>query len=384
MRRLQRLSGPALLAALALLGTAAPAAAQGEPKGKPVKFTTVDYVDLEGTFYPSPQAANSRTVLLLHAFGENSRKAEWVSLAKALNAKGYAVLAFDFRGHGESTRVQPGVPNVQKMLAVRGFWDEDANKFGVKGLQPNKPRPSEIEYKQFLPGYLKVLINDIAAARTFLDQMDAQGQCNSGDIIVIGAKEGAALGAVWINSEWHRFKYIPPAAGLKASLDLENPEGKAITCAVWLSIVPVTLNSPQEPQTINPGKTLELAGKVRKTPMAFFYGEGDDKGTKAAVAAEKLIKGNNKMDFPFTGAVKLPGAKGATGRELLSPVLKTEDEILTYLDNALKDEAVRKRLGAATDTYFWQVTVNGRLQQYAARQGGKEKIVFATYKYFIH
>src|SRR4051812_16610826 len=102
MRWLQRLPLPVALAALTLLLRPAAAPAQEMPKA--VEFNTVDGVEIHGTFYPSGKP-KARTVLMLHDFGEHSRKAEWVKLAKALQAKDYAVLTFDFRGHGESTKV---------------------------------------------------------------------------------------------------------------------------------------------------------------------------------------------------------------------------------------------------------------------------------------
>jgi pimeloyl-ACP methyl ester carboxylesterase len=384
MRRLQRFSAPAFLTALVLLGTAAPAAAQDKAgQGKPVKFTTADQVEIEGTFYPAP-VARSRTIMMLHAYGEHSRKPQWVSLAKALNAAGYAVLTFDFRGHGESTRIkEPGVPNKVPNLSVKGFWDEQENQYGVKGLVAGKPRPTELDYKtQFLPFYMRVLVNDIAAAKTFLDGKHEDGECNSGDLILIGAKEGATLGAIWMNSEWHRYKYIAPTPGGKASLDLENPEGKAITCAVWLSMVPVSYSTTQGVQTISPERTLEIAGKLRKVPMAFFFGEGDAKGQTTAQACEKALKGNNKESYPFTLAYKLAGAAGQTGAGLLSKDLSTERDIITYLKNALQDEPIRRKTGTTQDTYYWQVLVNSQPQRVLARQGGKANVVFATYKYF--
>src|SRR5437879_4389623 len=68
---------------------------------KKINFNTVDGVEIKGTFYPS--AGKAPAVLLLHALGEDSRKKNWVNLAEELQKNGFAVLTFDFRGHGEST-----------------------------------------------------------------------------------------------------------------------------------------------------------------------------------------------------------------------------------------------------------------------------------------
>lgn len=386
MRRLQRISWLAVLAALALLGTAAGAAAQGKEKekdaGKPARFVTADKVEIEGTFYASPQGKASRTVMLLHAYGEHSQKTEWKKLANALNKKGYSVLMFDFRGHGESTKVQPGTPNTNPMLAIKGFWDEKENQYGVKGLAPGKPRPTDIAHSQFASTYMRILVNDIAAAKAYLDDLDSNGECNSGDIILLGANEGATLGAIWMNAEWHRYKYLPKQPGLpQGGLDLQNPEGRSITCAVWLSIT--SIPGTQTGQTIHVPATLTVPGKDRKVPMAFFYGDGNSKDEKVALACEKWLKGMDKENYPFTGAVKLPKAGKASGYNLLSKALGTEKEIITYLENALEGKAIQKHKGLPMDSYQWQVVVNGRVQRAPARLAGATNFVFASYQYFI-
>jgi pimeloyl-ACP methyl ester carboxylesterase len=62
-----------------------------------IGFTTSDGWNIVANYWP----ANGNAVILLHKFA--SDKIEWSSFAHELNSKGYAVLALDFRGHGEST-----------------------------------------------------------------------------------------------------------------------------------------------------------------------------------------------------------------------------------------------------------------------------------------
>lgn len=61
-----------------------------------INFITSDGWTIVANYYPAPGNA----VILLHKFA--SDKSEWTSFANELNQKGYAVLALDFRGHGES------------------------------------------------------------------------------------------------------------------------------------------------------------------------------------------------------------------------------------------------------------------------------------------
>lgn len=60
-------------------------------------LNTSDGWKIAANYFPAPGNA----VILLHKFA--SGKDEWISFANELNQKGYAVIALDFRGHGEST-----------------------------------------------------------------------------------------------------------------------------------------------------------------------------------------------------------------------------------------------------------------------------------------
>jgi pimeloyl-ACP methyl ester carboxylesterase len=62
-----------------------------------INFNTSDGWTIVANYYPSP----GNGVILLHQLG--SDKSSYTSFANELNQKGYAVLALDSRGHGEST-----------------------------------------------------------------------------------------------------------------------------------------------------------------------------------------------------------------------------------------------------------------------------------------
>lgn len=66
-----------------------------------VEFETSDGVRIVADFYaPKPGKHAAPMAILLHMYGEN--RASWKSLAKPLCESGFAVLAVDLRGHGES------------------------------------------------------------------------------------------------------------------------------------------------------------------------------------------------------------------------------------------------------------------------------------------
>src|SRR5258707_4083418 len=92
-------------AVLLVVGLIVPLQAQNEPVDKEdVSFKTFDGVLLKGSFYKSAKGGNSPVVMLLHKFGgSRAAQSDWEKLAVRLQKKGYAVMAFDFRGHGTST-----------------------------------------------------------------------------------------------------------------------------------------------------------------------------------------------------------------------------------------------------------------------------------------
>src|SRR4051812_21681876 len=113
-----------LLPLLALL--LVPITALGQAKSERVSIKTVDGVDLIGNFYAGNKGT-APVVMLLHAYEKDSRSKDWISLAESLQKAGYAVLSFDFRGHGESTGVDPFL-----------FWSNPTNKLYIKNPNPKR------------------------------------------------------------------------------------------------------------------------------------------------------------------------------------------------------------------------------------------------------
>jgi dienelactone hydrolase len=302
----------ALLAALSVMVVTAEADTPPEPQK--VQFDTVDEVQLDGLFYPvypGDGDAKAPAVMLLHDLGGNSQHPGWLQLAKKLQASGFAVLAFDFRGHGNSVNVDPA------------FWRVPINN-RLKNASPKKP---QISYKDFPPGYLPMLVNDIAAARRFLDSRNDARACNTSNLILIGAQEGATIGALWLASEW---RHKPPRKNGDGESG-QPPFGQDVACVVWLSISP-SLGGQR-------GAAVRLDNWVRalrdKTPMAFLYGEEDK---SAAALATQLVSQVLKADVP--PRLKHTAARGfkskAAGADLIQKSLATDDKIVAYLQNVLE------------------------------------------------
>jgi alpha-beta hydrolase superfamily lysophospholipase len=315
------------VASVTILTMLAPAVrAQEQGKFESVRFRTADGVTIKGSFYPG-ENTNAATVILLHNLNENRKKKNWLNLAVELQKKGYAVLTFDFRGHGDSTSVDPEV-----------FWSKQHpfNHMVRKG--------QEIDNK-FDKRYLPALVNDIAAAKAFLDKKNDAKECNSSRIILIGAETGATLGALWLKSEWQRYRVKMTDFG-KPWLDrfgrpypdlTKPPEGSAVINCIWLSISP-TLGS----RTVDLGTLLAKAARERAVPMAFMYSNEDKSGKTVARNLESRLvvyvtEGGKKVrdkKYRYTAAWEIESGK-LKGQELLQK--KIIEGIVNHLDDSSKD-----------------------------------------------
>ena len=279
-----------------------------------VKFDTYDQVEIHGTYFAGDLGTKSPCALVLHALGGSSREEGWDNLAKELQKKHFAVLLFDFRGHGESTSVG------------NSFWYDRGNQT-LRGFRRNKPK-DQISYKDFttLQNWL-TLVNDIQAAKRFLDRKNDLSECNSANTVVIGVESSAALGALWIATEWQRPRVVnrfPPVPVNRGDL-----EGQDIECAVWLSFSP-HIAVDKAKFTVHP--EVWFANPVReKVPMCFLYGDQD---TKAKNYALHLYRKDKKQKLTVEKGIK---DTKLSGRELLGKSLNTEELILTYVTKVIDD-----------------------------------------------
>jgi pimeloyl-ACP methyl ester carboxylesterase len=291
--------------------------AQSDDKGEKVRISTVDGVDLNAKFYAcrDSKIKNPPMVLMLHPLGEGSAKKPWAALAEKLSEKS-AVLTFDFRGHGQSTEVQPDV-----------FWKVPFNRINVKGAaNAALANKASLEYKDLLPAYSTGYINDIAACKAYLERKNDTGACNTSSFILVGAEDGATLGAIWLNSEYHRHKLVQHPVTLLLAPD-PRPEGLDVIGCVWLSIKSTVGGS----RPVSVGNTLSIPLKERAVPMVFMYGEEDAKAKAVANAALSFLpKGKaGKSKYPFTAAV--PVKTKLSGTELLQKSLNVDGAIHQYL-----------------------------------------------------
>jgi pimeloyl-ACP methyl ester carboxylesterase len=302
------------------LGWPAGLAAQtAEQQGQTVRFLTADGVELVGTYY-NGGGQSAPCVLLLHNLGKghHSHQAGWEHLAQVLRQKGFNVLSFDFRGHGQSTTV----------AEPEKFWAIPIHRQLIK-----KATADQIDVANFDGLYYLYLANDIAAAKSYLDRQNDARKCNSSALVLIGAEASAALAAVWLNSEWSRYKLLPPDPLQQKPFwhCAPEPEGNAVLGAVWLSISPKLGK-----RTLSLNYVLRTAGSLKGQPMLFLNGDGDKKGKKEAEQLVKELRSRATRPPKFIGNVVVPKAGKAVGHELLQPSLGTANLITTWLEGLVK------------------------------------------------
>lgn len=326
---------------LLLLFGSGPLSAADDIESKRVHFPAYDDIELSGTFYRSMPAAGKRdkdaVVLLLHDFrhakGGGSKEDGWIHLAGELQKNGYSVLSFDFRGFGNSKSVSPN------------FWKFAHNQRLIRG---GARRPASIDQKEFNSAYYPFLVNDIAAARAYLNTMNDAGEVNASNIVVIGAGQGATLGALWMASECRRQRdpasdrllpgMLPQWNGLAR---FDDPEGNDLAASVWLTISPsLETRGLSKPLT----SALVDAAKTAKIPTYFLYGSSDDKADNLATYHMKAITTENGKETESKGVKKkaIP-VKDLAGSKMLAGRFKTTEYIIDFLNRVLEDRGTRVR-----------------------------------------
>jgi dienelactone hydrolase len=349
-----------------------------KPEKKAVSFRSVDGVELKGTYWSSTKGNKNACVLFLHNFsrksGGNRNDDGWNDLAEDLAKEGYNVLSFDFRGHGESTTVG------------KEFWNKQLfphNLVLLKGTVKADMLPTKIDYKDFTQstGYYPHLVDDIAAAKAYLDGNAGK---SAGNLVIVGAGEGATLGALWMTAELRRYRE-KTENGMGPTL-LNNfetePEGRDIACAIWLSLSPSVDNRAMLYDT-----WLEEVGssKKNKVPMLFVYGKDEPaNGTAirtARAALQKISpgykllgsdKGENKdaaIKFTRDYAVdtKLEGS------QMLQGQLNTGSVVKGWMNKVIEDRGNKetKRHDSEKYRYVWVSQLNLRMPR-LAKQAGEE------------
>ena len=277
----------AIAAALAVLADPTPARAADEPQR--VTLTTGDGAKLVARYYPGNQGAKSPAVIVLDDLGGDARPVACDDIARQLAKDGCTVLCFDFRGTGRSLSVESE------------FWDNVNNKQFVKGYKADEP-PEAIRFADFKPGYLPTLVNDVAAARAYLERRNDARECNTGQTYVIGFGRGATLGQLWLASEWSRFR----VSGAQNKVS-SKPEGRDVAGCVWIG--PRFALDRAVPMF----DLLKAAEAKKSTLTGLIYDADDADGARFAKRCQEAFNAQDKAPLVLTHAVS-EGTKSTAAR----------------------------------------------------------------------
>jgi len=343
MRSMSRI--PVLAGLLALAALIPGSVVNGQKKEKdenikPAVFKTADGVTLEGILYKNTSKdKKDAVVILLHDFshkdGGDSTKGELQVFAEQMYKEGYSVLTFDFRGFGKSTEVK------------ESFWQGNKNGHNrslIKGWVKTD-LPKEIEHKNFKTTYYPFLLYDIAAAKAFLDRRSDAGEVNSHNTIVIGAGQGATLGAIWVANENVRRKDKRGKNALVAPRfeDLtDEPESRDIAACIWLSIKP----SVEGRNMLDRMKYL-VSGvvKTQKIPMGFYFGEKNETDSRTSSEMVSRIKREVKGAPVDTKPIKEVAQSGA---KILDKSARAQ--IIKDLNSVMADRGARENTRHDTES----------------------------------
>jgi hypothetical protein len=345
-----------LLASLSLsllVGSVREASAQAKAQFTRVQIPTFDGMELGGTFYPSAPAGGKKdkdaVVMLLHDFthrgGGGSHKDGWDNLAAKLQQEGYSVLQFDFRGFGDSKAVGAKFWKYKHNQMLRAFRG---------GVKPAK----SIDQKDFPSQYYGVLVNDIVAARAYLDNRNDARDVNTSNLIVIGGGDGAALGAMWMGAEMRRQRdkesdRLPVGRNPRLS-ELDEPEGKDFAAAIWLTINPSVAGRGVS-HTIR-SSLVDVAQKG-KVPTFFFYGKNDDKASNLTLNYIKAIQtqGGKTVEMKESMDKPVPGTELAGGK-LLGERLRTTSLLVKELNKVMEGRGkVWRKREEEKHAYCWSM-----------------------------
>lgn len=217
---------------LTLATTSLPLLGQ-EPAPRVVKFQTNDGMEIVGDYFEAPKSSQpAPAALLIHMF--RTDRTTWKSLIPPLHGAGFAVLAIDLRGHGDSASAQGSE------------------------LKPRLERQD--------PGVFRDMLRDVEAAHAWLLGQDGVDKAR---FVVVGASVGASLAIDYAarDRSVDGVVMLTPGTGYMG-LD-------SVTPAMRYGARPVLLVSVEDDR-----KAVDLLAKMNPAATPHVEGRGTGHGTR--------------------------------------------------------------------------------------------------------
>jgi len=204
-------------------------AAKDELRDRSVGIATSDGLSLNGYWFQGNAVDKQRpdAVMMFPAPGNKVNDA-WIGLATKLSEKNFSVLLFDWRGCGLNDAATAGGRIFENKVF---FWNELYNKQLLKTSQ-KMYEDKGLDFKSIvvkndtLYRYRDFMLNDLLAARFYLDKMNDNGKCNTNRVWIVTEKEGAEIGLAFIASEFPRNSIYDPKQNVGDTGRQFKPAGK--------------------------------------------------------------------------------------------------------------------------------------------------------------
>jgi pimeloyl-ACP methyl ester carboxylesterase len=212
-----------------------PPAAKGKtpklPEPEDVALETRDGMTIKATYYAGTAKKETAPVILVHAL--EGQRGDYHSFALYLQAQGFAAIAPDLRGHGQS-----------KLKKADG---------SPVALDPDKLMRPELE----------AMVHDVEACKKFLLEKNNAGELNIEMLAIIGAEYGGIVAVRWAAADW-------------AARDLPAyKQGRDVKAIVLLSPLDAY-------KAVTMREALTFAPVQSQISMMFVAGTKDSKSTKEA------------------------------------------------------------------------------------------------------
>ena len=334
-----------LLAGLLVVGVTAMCAApngviaQGKKediKDRLVGVGTSDGLTLNGYWFQGTGIEKQRpdAVIMYPAPGSKINEA-WISLAKALSEKNFSVLLFDWRGCGLNA---PDAAGPRIFEDKDKFWKEPYNgkllmsrktTLEEKGLDWKylfNASDARGRYRDFM------LMNDLLAARFYLDKQSDAGKCNTNRVWLVSEKDGAHVGMGFIAAEFQRNSIFDPKKNIFDQTSGFKPAGKDYAGIMAMSY---TGNGPSSGTAhmvyrnalpsvgANENVKEALNHLEDRLAMVMMYTKKEGAGASKSLAASVRVTGaeaDMKKKFKYLKEFDIKVNKPISGIDLIDPM----------------------------------------------------------------
>jgi hypothetical protein len=320
-----------------------PVAKKPEDKGaaddlrnKSVGFGTSDGLSLNGYWFKGVGVEKQRpdAVMMFPAPGNKVNDA-WIGLASELSKKNFSVLLFDWRGLGMNAADTAG----SRIFEDKGkFWNEQYNK---QLLLKSRAQIEDkgLDYRTLVVRsdgalrYRDFMLNDLLAARFYLDRKNDDKDCNTNRVWIVTEKDGGQLALALISFEFLRNSINDPKNDVTAFGKQWKPAGKDYVGLTVLSPGPGSGQNTATASAVirNAFSTMPAQGQreardhmEHRLAMVLVYGKKEGQSGSKALLSQVGAGGSEdqlKTNFKYVRELdNSKAAKAVTGIDLIDPM----------------------------------------------------------------